>query len=161
MTDTSNVAGTIQLDIPSNIGIKNGIIRDTIKLDIEKKYIDQILSGKASFEIVNDIPTFLKTSVLLLDGYGTLLRAIPSKPLIIASAQTDADGFVFSSTQTNTSVLLDHDQLQAIVNAESVVLITELDTPPSSPSVIFRNSDYVQFRITSTLNYRVDFDRLK
>jgi len=161
LSDTSEVGGAVRLDIPSNIGIKKGTVRDTVKLDFDKKYMDQVQSGEIIFEIENGIPTSIQASILLLDATGIPQRPIPANPITIAAAQVSGDGFVSAPGLTNTAITLSYDELRALVNAQSGVLTIQLDTPPASPSVKFRTSDRVKFRITGTLNYRMDYDRLK
>ncbi len=168
ITDTDKISGRILFDIPANIGIHGGVIRDTVKIgdesddggnkvNLDSTMIDKILNGNLSFTFRNGIPVRIRASIILLRPDSTVIQYLPSSGLVnVSSSQIGADGFSSTPASSQLNVPLNRSEVDNINRATYVVLEIQMDTPPTSPAVKFRSNDLVQVRIFGTFNYRME-----
>lgn len=168
IADTDKISGRILFDIPANIGIHGGVIRDTVKIgdesddggnkvNLDSTMIDKILNGNLSFTFRNGIPVRISASIILLRPDSTVIQYLPSSgPVNVSSSQIGADGFSSIPVNSQLNVPLNRSEVDNINRAKYAVLEIQMDTPPISPAVKFRNNDLIRVRIFGTFNYRIE-----
>jgi hypothetical protein len=168
VADTDKISGRILFDIPANIGIQGGVIRDTVeiggesddggnKVKLDSTMIDKIRSGNLSFTFRNGIPARIRASIILLRSDFTVIQRFPSSgPVNVSTSQVGEDGFSSIPVHSQLNVPLNRSEVDNINRAKYAVLEIQMDTPPASPAVKFRSNDLIQVRIFGTFNYRME-----
>lgn len=173
-----SVFTSVEFKFPVRIGIINGTYKDTITLSdtsgnkIDKKNLTSIDSGKAIFTIFNAFP-------FQLDVASTLLRADAtdkSKPGRTAqdslfslpkSGTIRADSARYSSRPnsplglTGTVIGLTTSDVDKINPASFVAVAIKLKTSGNNPPVEFKNNYYVHLKAFVSVQFNVNFDKLK
>lgn len=168
ISSSDKIGGNISFDIPSNIGIKGGVFRDTLRLGDEKNdngdkveldslLIERLQSGFINFTLSNGIALGTRVSIKLLDANRLFIQNLPSgDPVQVLPALVGVDGFTNQTVQSKFSVAMNKTEFDNLNKAKFAVLEIIFNTPESSPSVKFRNSDKMNVRVFGTFNYRVD-----
>jgi hypothetical protein len=168
IADSDKISGRVVFDIPANIGIKGGVVRDTVKFGDEKDdkgsrvkldsaMLNKILNGNLSFMITNGIPVTLRASIVLLRSDSVAIDTLPgSGPIYVGSAQIGADGFSSIPEVAQFDEPLDKSEIDNVNRAKFCVMEIRIDTPPTSSAVKFRTNDMVKVRIFGNFNYRVE-----
>jgi hypothetical protein len=168
VADTDKISGRILFDIPANIGIQGGVIRDTVeiggesddggnKVKLDSTMIDKIRSGNLSFTFRNGIPARIRASIILLRSDFTVIQRFPSSgPVNVSTSQVGEDGFSSIPVHSQLNVPLNRSEVDNVNRAKYAVLEIQMDTPPASPAVKFRSNDLIQVRIFGTFNYRME-----
>lgn len=168
ISSSDKIGGNISFEIPSNIGIKGGVFRDTLQLGDEKNdngetveldsiLINRLQSGFIDFTLSNGIPLGTRISIKLLDAYRLFIQNIPGTgPVHVSPPVVGVDGFASQVVQSKFSVAMNKTELDNLNKAKFAVLEIIFNTSDSSPSVKFRNSDKINVRVFGTLNYRVE-----
>ncbi len=168
ISNTDKIGGRIIFDIPLNVGIRGGIIRDTVemedaknddgsKFNLDSNLVNRIQSGLLHFTFKNGIPLGLRASIILLDKNKNVLLILPSTgPTIVSSSLVRIDGFSGNAVESKSIVPLNKTEINNINKAKYTVLEIMLNTPSSSQSVKFRNTDLINVRIFGNFKYRVD-----
>ncbi len=168
ISSSDKIGGNISFEIPSNIGIKGGVFRDTLQLGDEKNdngetveldsiLINRLQSGFIDFTLSNGIPLGTRISIKLLDANRLFIQNIPGTgPVYVSPPVVGVDGFASQVVQSKFSVAMNKTELDNLNKAKFAVLEIIFNTSDSSPSVKFRNSDKINVRVFGTLNYRVE-----
>lgn len=161
--DTSKIQGTFAVDFPLNIGLRNGVVRDTIdiadKISIKKEDIDNINVARLSITVLNKIPaSFRATFILTRANYDSFWVLPGSGPISVTAAPVGADGFSSSRSRSDISISISKRDVDALVAAKFIRLKLELNTTPAAPSVKFRTTDEIQMGVGATLSYRIKKD---
>jgi hypothetical protein len=168
IADTDKISGRVVFDIPANIGIKGGVVRDTVrfgdekddkgnKVKLDSTMLNRLLNGNLSFMITNGIPVTLRASIIFLRSDFVAIDTLPgSGPIYVGSAQIGTDGFSSTPEVSQFDEPLDKSEIDNVNRAKFCVLEIRIDTPPTSPAVKFRSSDMVKVRIFGNFNYRVE-----
>lgn len=168
ISSSDKIGGNISFEIPSNIGIKGGVFRDTLQLGDEKNdngetveldslLINRLQSGFINFTLSNGIPLGTRISIKLLDANRLFIQNLPGTgPVQVSSALVGVDGFASQAVQSKFSVAMNKSELDNLNKAKFAVLEIVFNTPDPSPSVKFRNSDKMNVRVFGTFNYRIE-----
>lgn len=157
----------LHLNVPFDMGIRNGIIRDTLTIggsgdDIDRDMVDLINYGMIYFESVNRIPLGIDVRMNLLDRDGTVLRQIPAHgapPIGVGPAPVDESRMSADTVYSDMQVLeLTGDDISAIIDADRAELVLYIHTTEDVENVIFRSSDTFAIRIYASFNIRADFN---
>lgn len=151
------------IEIPMQVGVVNGIARDTNSVDISsdaRKEIDNTNYGKLTLEVGNGLPVSIEISLDLLDAERTKLLTLPKAsqpPFAVSSAQVDAQGRVIVPASSTTYLELTSDDISKFHPSQYVAFSMTIGTSGGgSVPVQFRTTDSVHVRAYSTLNYRVN-----
>jgi hypothetical protein len=165
----SSLGGTMNLEVPLNLGIVNGTYRDTTALgdttvdgrkdySIDKRLMNNVNSGRMVIEILNGMPVQLGVSLRLLDSTKQTLLTLPQsgQEMQFSAAAVDADGNVTVPANGSASVVLNNADVRQFDPAEHLSYGISLITTPGANAVRFKTSDYVRIRVWSQLSYRVN-----
>ncbi len=168
ISSSDKIGGNISFDIASNIGIKGGVFRDTLRLGDEKNdngdkveldslLINRLQSGFINFTLSNGIALGTRISIKLLDANRLFIQNLPSTgPIQVMPALVGVDEFASQAVQSKFSIPLNKTELDNLNRAEFAVVEIIFNTPELIPSVKFRNSDKINVRIFCTFNYRLE-----
>lgn len=162
VADTSKIQGNFVVDFPLNIGIKNGTVRDTLKVEegirISQDDIDRINEGNLVIQVLNSIPASLKLSFKMLNATkDTVLGIYPrTDSIFVRAANVGADRFSSDSVRSEVHLRVARQDIRNFVNAKFIEAVVNLNTTPSAATAKFRTTDSIRMRIHGTLNYRVD-----
>ncbi|MBI4535335.1 MAG: hypothetical protein HY708_03590, partial [Ignavibacteriae bacterium] len=164
----SSWKGTVDVQIPMNLGIVDGMYADTLVIgdstgdghkdfDFDKSRMDDINYGKMYIEVENGMPIQLTINLRLLDRsrQGLLLLPQSGQGINVTAARVDAEGNVTAPSGKSTVIELNRQEVQQFNPAEFLSYSVALVTTPGSPAVRFKTTDYIRIRIWSSLSYRV------
>lgn len=126
--DTSQVVGTLEVEVPLSGSITN--LTYETNFDVNLDSIDLAIDSAAIFiTSQNSLPLDLDLQLYLLDDMGTIVDSLfqNSSDLILA-AQVDSDGDVISATNHKTSLTADRGTLDALANAATIRLSIKVST---------------------------------
>jgi hypothetical protein len=158
---------SVDLTIPFNFGIRDGIVRDTLAIedgddDIDREVFDYFNYGTMYFESVNAIPLGMELRLCLLDERGAVLREFPLEhhPAIgILAAPVDESGLVSLPADRDIRFLeLTSEDIVLIRQADQTELILHINTTDGSEKVIFSVDNYLHLKIFATFNVHADFN---
>jgi len=160
---------------PVRVGIINGTYIDTITVadtsgnKIDKKNLTSIDSGNVIFTINNSFPFQLDVSSKLLPGLATN-RSKPDTTVLLLlpkSGTIRADSARYASKPSNpngltaTTIGLTTSDVDKINPASFVAVTIKLNTSGSNQPVPFKSDYYVQLKAYVSVQYNVNFDKLK
>ena len=168
ISSSDNIGGQALFEITSNIGIKGGVFRDTLTMkdeknddgntiDLDSTMVNRIRSGSINFTINNRIPLGSRLSLKLLDADTVFIQDLPSSgPMIINPSLIGTDGFASSPEQSKFTISLTKKEIDNINRAKFIALEVVINTVETAPFVKFKNTDWINFRVFGTFNYRVE-----
>jgi hypothetical protein len=169
ISNTDKIGGRIIFDVPLNVGIRGGMIRDTVemgdaknddgsKFNLDSNMVNRFQSGSLNFTFKNGIPLGLRSSIILLDKNKNVLQFLPATgPVTVNPSLVRFDGFAGDAVESKFIVPLNKTEIDNINKAKYTVLELLLNTPSSSQSVKFRNIDPINICIFGNFTYRTDF----
>lgn len=161
IADTSKISGDFLIDLPLNIGIKNGTFRDTVniadKFRVDQEDINHLNRATLSILVQNRLPASLQLVFIMLDANKDSSWVFPRTggPILVNAASVGSDGFSNQSVQSLVSLTIGQDDVRALVNAKFLDASVTLNTSTSASSVKFRATDSIKIRVFGTISYRV------
>ncbi len=163
-----SVSGAVNLSLPLEVGIVDGIVRDTIMVGdttangqkgptIDQSIIDRCNYGKVYIELENGLPAELSFDVALMNkSYQSLLRMPQSGQQIrLSGAQVDVNGNVLAPGRSTTLIELNRQEISQFNPSEFVAFNVALNTSAGSSSVKFKSDNKVKIRVWTTLSAKV------
>jgi hypothetical protein len=158
-----SLTSNIELQIPFDVGIAGGIIRDTIKLDsleIKDKDINSVESLNLTFDFENSIPFSLVLQGFILDEIGNNILTIPPEynttdNISILAPQIGENGFVESPTNSKQTIELRGEDARIFLRSTKMFMNFDIITPPAynNNPVKFRNTDYLHIKVYGEIYY--------
>ncbi len=157
------------MDVPLNVGIVDGFVRDTLALGdttgdghkdftLDKEQIKHLNKGKVYVEIENGLPVSVSVNLALMNRGRQTLLSIPQSgaPIVYSAATVDADGNVVAPAKGRTLIELNQQEVEQYNPTELISYSVHMNTPGSGSPVRFRTSDNVRVRIWSHLFVKVN-----
>lgn len=170
LSSSDRLSGHVVFDIPLNIGIKNGIFKDTLitgdekddngnNVNADSTFLNKVQNGTINFILNNKLPIGIKLTIILLDEQKRFIQNLPSSgPVIVNPAQVGNDGFSSSATQSKIVININKTEIDNINRSKYTIVELEVNTPPTFPSVKIRNLDFIQVKVFASFNYRIGED---
>jgi hypothetical protein len=160
---TESITGSINIEIPLDVGIAGGSYIDTMNvdsIDIGDETIDAINSLSITIEMTNAIPVGISISGSVLDELGNELFPFPptyneNSEIIVAAPTVDENGYVISPSNLTQTIELQGEDAKLFLKNPNLYLDVKLNTPSTNP-VKFRNTDSIGMKVYGHLNYRVN-----
>ena len=160
---TDSVTGSINIDIPLDVGIAGGSFIDTMNVDsinIDDNTIDAINSLSITIEMTNSIPVGISISGSVLDELGNEIFPFPptyneNSEIVVVAPTVDDKGFVMSASKHTQTIELKGEDAKLFLKNPNLYLNVKLDTPSSNP-VKFRNTDSIRMKVYGQVNYHVN-----
>ncbi len=163
----SSIDMAMTVDIPLHIGIKNGVVRDTVNIGgfdgtFDREQFDYINQGKIYFESVNGVALGFGLRLCLLDRYNMVLKEFPVEgqmPIGIAPASVNKDGLVSGEGQKDIRHLdLTNSDIEIFRYADRAALIIDIETDETIETSYFRTSDSLRMKIYGSFSLKADFN---
>lgn len=164
----SELQSSIHLDVPLDIGIRDGVVTDTLAIgtddddDFDRDIFDYVNHGRLYFETDNGIPAGMDLRMQVINSEGEVLRAFPveeSPAIAIKAAPVDESGFVNGTSGKDVRILdLTEEDIQILRNADKAELFLGIYTNDGRETVKFCSRGSVQVKIYATFNMRADFN---
>ncbi|MBU1297662.1 MAG: hypothetical protein KKB77_00730, partial [Bacteroidetes bacterium] len=162
ISNTDKIGGRIIFDVPLNVGIRGGMIRDTVemgdaknddgsKFNLDSNLVNSIQSGWLNFTFKNGIPLGLKSSIILLDKNKNVLQFLPATgPVTVNPSLVRFDGFAGDAVESKFIIPLNKTEIDNINRAKFIALEIVINTVETAPFVKFKNTDWINFRVFGT-----------
>ena len=165
----SSISGSVSMDVPLNVGIVDGFVRDTLALGdttgdghkdftLDKEQTKHLNKGKVYVEIENGLPVSVSVNLALMNRGRQTLLSIPQSgaPIVYTAATVDADGNVVAPAKGRTLIELNQQEVEQYNPTELISYSVHLNTPGGGSPVRFRTSDNIRVRIWSHLFVKVN-----
>ncbi len=162
-----SVYGNIHFDIPLNLGISSGVIRDTLDLNIDNKDnddIDNLNYAEITFGITNSIPIGLTfVGYVVDDNFIKELRLPPSYNEIdsirIPKPTVSDNGDIIEPGRLTQTLKLKGDDVQKFFNNSKMIIEIRFATAgKNNIPVKFRTSNKISFTVKGNASYRAELD---
>ncbi len=164
----SALAGSANVDVPLNIGIVGGTVRDTLVIGdtsgngrrgvtFDQSFLDRYNKGNVYIELENGTPAELtfKTSLLNLSLQNLLTLPHQGHLVHLNAAQVNGGGDVVAPSRSTTVIELSANDLSQFNPAEFVAYTVGLNTAGGSSTVQFKTHHQVKVRVWTTVSGRV------
>jgi hypothetical protein len=165
----SSFRGSINLEIPLQLGIVDGSYRDTLSIGdttgdgnadyaVNRSRIRDINSGSVFIEIENGLPLAVGVQVHLLDPSRRTLLTVPrpGQQVGVGAAAADGAGNVTAPSSSRSVIQLSSAEVRMFDSTQFVAYSLTFSTTPAAGAVRFRISDYVHVRVWTALSCRVN-----
>lgn len=161
------LTASVQLDVPFQFGIRNGVVRDTLSVgdgdgELDRALFDYFNYGRMYFETENGIPVEMDLRINLLDSNGVVLRQLPiaGEPSIgIEAAPVNSSGYATGTSGRNVRVLeLSREDIHILRETEMTELMLHINSSSESEAVVFRSRDSIRVNIFATFNAKAGFN---
>ncbi|MBU2472349.1 MAG: hypothetical protein KKF20_08090, partial [Bacteroidetes bacterium] len=155
ISNTDKIGGRIIFDVPLNVGIRGGMIRDTVemgdaknddgsKFNLDSNLVNSIQSGSLNFTFNNGIPLGLRSSIILLDKNKNVLQFLPATgPVTVNPSLVRFDGFAGDAVESKFIIPLNKTEIDNINRAKFIALEIVINTVETAPFVKFKNTDWI------------------
>lgn len=164
----SSVGGSVSVSVPLNLGISNGVVRDTLVIGdtlnngrkgfmIDQSTINQYNAGKVFIELESGLPAELAVSVSFLGASRAHLMTLPQtgQPIRLAAARVDGSGNVVGTSTSVVALDLSKQEIANYNPSEYLAYNIGLNTSSGSPTVQFKTDNQLKVRVWTQLLGRV------
>lgn len=155
-----SLTGTLHLEIPLKMSIKDATVIDTTELAIgteQRADLEQVNRGELTFEMSNHLPAGVTLEAEVLDQSHTVLFA--PKPeedgvFRVAPAALDASGRAMTTVKSVSRLRMTASEFSQLARGKYIRFRIAVD--PGSPRVTFRTTDFIAIRAYATLEVGSD-----
>ena len=160
-----SVYGNIHFDIPLNLGISSGVIKDTLELNIDSTGNDEINNvnyAEVTFEITNSIPIGLTfVGYVVDDNFIKELRLPPSyndiDSIRIPKPTVSDNGDIIEPGRLTQTLKLKGEDVQKFLNNSKMIIEIRFATGgDNNIPVKFRTSNKISFTVKGNASYRAE-----
>lgn len=162
---SDSVFGSYSLEIPLNVGLKNGSFTDTMEVELssdERDQLEKLDKGKLTALINNKIPMGGYFSAKVYDENFNYLMNFPPRQDSIAfgGAEVDNDGNSITTKFSEVTVDLTKEEFDKLSKAYHIIGTIKLNsvTSTSNPNITVRlkTSDPISIKGFGGVNYLID-----
>ena len=166
VTRDDSVYGSVDFEIPLDVGISGGEIVDTVEIDfgsIDQNDIDKVNYGKVTFTFQNEIPVSISFQGKVLDdNFNPVLNLPPShnsiSALTIPAPTVDQNGNVQNAGETTEQIELKGDDIQKFLNNPYLLIDFKFQTSGGNTQPVkFNINNKISFRIKAEAGYKLEF----
>lgn len=153
--DTDSITGTMYLEIPLNLSVKDGSWADTTEVTLDKtnrKRLGEVKNGTLNFTIENGLPIGVKIEPEFMDAEKQviLMNASSLSVIEVPAASVDQQGRVTQSTPSTIKIHMTSEDFVKMMDARYAKVRIRLNTSSNDP-VKFRTSDFIKIRTTASV----------
>ena len=160
-----SIYGSINYEIPLNIGIAEGSFKDTLELDlgdIDEEEINKFNYGEVTFIIKNSVPVGLRFNAAVLDSAYNPVLNIPnpfensSEYLLIPKPEVSSEGDILLVGESTQTVTILGDGISKLLNNPYLEINVFFSTAGSdSQPVKFKTSNKISLEVIAKAEYKV------
>jgi len=159
-----SVYGTIDFEIPLNVGIAQGSFIDTLEFDlgdVDRDDINRLNYGDVTFTILNSMPVELRFTAIVLDSNYNSVLSIPTNYSNIDTIRIDAPevsetGDIISASEKIQTIALVGDDIKEFLQNPYLAIEVKFWTAGDALPVKFKTSNKISFDIRVKADYRVE-----
>ena len=157
IANTDSVRGTAYVEFPMKIGILDGTIKDSVKVDLtndDRDKLNSVGDGTIVLEITNGLAAETQFRGSL---YVPPLHAPNDSLITVGAAQINSNGEVTSPTTAKVSISLTADEVQKFKESKYVKSNIVFSTQGNGTTpVAIRVTDPISVKAYGTFNYKVE-----
>ncbi len=169
VTREDSITGNVKIEIPLNIAIQGGVLKDTVDFDlgdVDESDIEQINSGTIFIQLTNYIPAGFTFEGAVYDADNNVeVLALPPRGQVVQLPEPtiNQEGDVTSPAvldETNAiSFQLTGDEIQTLIDHKNVIVNLKMQTPEGGTvPVKFRTTDKIELKIYARGSYTLDLN---
>jgi hypothetical protein len=160
-----SVFGSIEFEIPLNVGIAQGSFRDTFDVDVgevDRDDINRINYGEVTFTIRNSVPVGLTFSASVLDSNYTPVLDIPTPTdnisiIEVPKPNISETGEILLAGEIEQSISLYGEDIKKFLDNPYMTVQVNFSTAgESNTPVKFKTSNKISFDVRVKAEYRVE-----
>lgn len=156
--------GEINFEIPLNVGISQGVYRDTFDLDIgtiDKDEIDNFNYGSVTFTLKNNVPVGINFTAEVLDSNYLIMLSLPTNynnldNVKIPKPSVSDEGDVISAGISVQTLTLIGDDIKTLLNGPLMAIEVNFGTADGDSPVKFKTSNTISFDVRAEAEYKVE-----
>lgn len=158
--DNSKITVNTKIEIPLIGSGQVDITTDTVEIDLSlDENIENFEFAEFRTTIKNNVPVEAKVQYFFFDENGQTLDSLFSGgSFLFPAAPVDSEGLSNGTSEETATVELSKERLDRLLNTRSVVLVAEFQSTPNAPSVKFRNSDFIDFKLGVLTNLKLSVE---
>jgi hypothetical protein len=165
VTRGDSVNGSIEFEIPLNVGIAQGSFRDTFDVDlgdVDRDDINRLNYGEVTFTIRNSVPVSLTFSARILDSNYTPVLDIPTPNdnisiIEVPKPDVSETGEIMLAGEIEQSISLYGEDIQKFLDNPYMTIQVDFNTAgENNTPVKFKTSNEISFDVRIKAEYRVD-----
>ncbi|MCB9247241.1 MAG: hypothetical protein H6613_01160 [Ignavibacteriales bacterium] len=167
ISSMDSIFGSMNFEIPLNIGISAGTFLDTLSIDlgdVSEDDFERVNYGEITFSVENGVPVGIKFTATVLDSNYNAVLKLPTiynekEYLEIPNPQVSSDGEVLQvGVIEQTLQLFNEDVIKFIKNPYMQISFSFATTNAANQNVKFRTSNKINFSVKANASYRADFN---
>lgn len=165
VTRGDSVYGSIDFEIPLNVGISQGSFKDTFDVDlgeINEDDINKFNYGEVTFTITNSVPVGLTLTAEVLDANKNIVVTIPASYnnidyVEIPKPQVTTEGNIISPATTEQTLRLEGNDIQEFLRNPSMVIDVQFGTAGDGKTPVkFMTSNKISFSVKGKASYKAE-----
>jgi len=160
-----SVYGTIDFEIPLNVGISAGSFKDTFDVDlgdVDKDDINRLNYGEVSFTIRNTVPVALTFTAMILDSMYNEVLALPIEEnnidyIEVPKPVVSSDGEILSAGEIVQTIILFGDDIKKFLDNPYISVQFNFKTAGDEIAPVkFKTSNKISFDVKAKAEYKVE-----
>lgn len=160
-----SVYGDIIFEIPLNVGISGGVIKDTLEIDtgeIDEEQMDKVNYAEVTFDIENSIPLGVTLHAAVVDSFFNEVLSLPPAhnqidTLRIPAPIVSEAGDLIQSGKLTQTIRLYGDDVHNFLNNQNMVVEITFETPrDNNDPVKFKTSNKISFSVKGQASYNAE-----
>ncbi|MCW8850810.1 MAG: hypothetical protein OQJ81_12585, partial [Melioribacteraceae bacterium] len=163
-----SIFGTVNYEIPLNIGIAEGSFKDTLDIDLgdfDEEEINKFNYGEVTFKVKNSVPVGLRFNAVVLDSSFNQIITIPNPAqndfefMEVANPEVTEAGDLLSIGESTQTLIMYGDEIKSLLENPYLEIQVFFSTAGSgSDPVKFKTSNKISFEVTAKAEYKVDLN---
>ncbi len=160
-----SISGTIDFQIPLNVGISEGTFKDTFEVDlgnISEEDIEKFNYAEVTFSVANSIPVGLTFTAEVLDEFYNSVVTIPASYnnidfIEIPKPEVSSEGDIIVPALTEQTLRLEGNDIQEFLRNPFLAIDVKFGTAGSSNTPVkFMTSNKISFSVKGKASYKAD-----
>ena len=161
-----SIFGSINYEIPLNIGISEGSFKDTLEIDlgnVDEDDLNRLNYGEVTFTVKNSVPVDLKFNAVVMDSNYTPVLNIPnternqSEFFEVPSPQVNEIGDIILVGESVQTVTMYGDGIKKLLNNPYLEIQVFFSTAGSGTDPVkFKTSNKISFDVIAKAQYKVE-----
>lgn len=166
VTMGDSIFGSVDYEIPLNIGISEGSFKDTLEIDlgdVDEDDINRLNYGEVTFTVYNSVPVGLRFNAIVMDSNYAPILNIPNierdqpEYLEVPNPEVNENGDILLVGESVQTVTIFGDGIQKLLNNPYLEIQVFFSTAGAGTDPVkFKTSNNISFRVIAKGEYKVE-----
>lgn len=161
-----SIFGSVDYEIPLNIGISEGSFKDTLEIDlgdVDEDDINRLNYGEITFTVYNSVPVGLRFNAIVMDSNYTPILNIPNTErnqpefLEVPNPEVSGNGDILLAGESVQTVTIFGDGIKKLLNNPYLEIQVFFSTAGTGTDPVkFKTSNNISFDVIAKGEYKVE-----